>query len=145
MGIRIAEGGIAVGFGAADALVTAKITTKGPGNIPWPVYLEGAGIAAGFFGEKVGLPVEVRDTVMVSALALAGARLTRVAMAGNLAKGPSAWGGDYNLPAAAASGAGGGGNTPLLGGGRRNIRALPGVGGVSTWDAGAFEQPGVAG
>lgn len=141
------EGGVAVGFGAADALIAAKVTGTGPGRVPWPVYFEAAGIAAGFFGDKVGIPTEVRNTAMVSALALAGARLTRVALAGRLAQGPSAWGGDF---IAGASGdpslaSGGGGSTPLLGGGRRNIRALPGMGGVSTWDSSAFEAPGVAG
>lgn len=136
------ESGIAVGFGAADALITAKVTGAGPGRIPWPVYFEAAGVAAGFFGDKVGIPTEVRDVVGISALALAGSRLARVAMAGNLAKGPSAWGGDYTLPAATSTGGGGGGALPSS---RRNIRQLPGMGGVSTWDLTASEAPGVAG
>lgn len=135
------ESGLAVGFGAADALITAKVRGAGPGRIPWPVYFEAAGVAAAFFGDKVGITGEVRDVVGISALALAGSRLARVAMAGNLAKGPSAWGGDYNLPAAT----GGGGGGQALPSSRRNIRQLPGMGGVSTWDLTASEAPGVAG
>jgi hypothetical protein len=84
----------ALGFGAGDALVTAKVTGTGPGGIPWPVYYEAAGVAVMFFGDKVGLPAGVRDSAGISALALLGARVTRAAVKGQLMSGPRAWGGD---------------------------------------------------
>jgi hypothetical protein len=86
------EAGLAVGFGAADAAITKKVTGTGPGKIPWSVYFEAAGIALGFFGGTLGLGADVRDPVLISSLALAGQRATRYAMAGVLTN-PAGWAG----------------------------------------------------
>lgn len=139
---RLLEGGVALAFGAADAAVTAKVSGTGPGKVPWPVYLEGAGIAAGFFGGSIGIPAEARDSLLLSALALAGARVTRLAMAGKLAQGPAAWGGDGDTyPALVASGGDG------MGGGfsgASRARLLGRGGGFSLYPV-TQEAPGVAG
>jgi hypothetical protein len=143
------EGGVALGFGAGDALIAGKVAGMGPGGIPWPVLYEGAGVAVGFFGSKVGVPVEVRDTLLISSLSLAGARVTRAALAGKLMSGPKAWGGegdvggDYSF---ADSSSGGGRALPAA----RSIRALPGSRVGGGWSvSGGFvplaEAPGVAG
>lgn len=149
MGVRMLEGSVALGFGAADALIASKVVGTGPGGIPWPVLFEGAGVAVGFFGSKVGVPVEVRDTTLIAALALAGTRLTRSALAGKLMSGPKAWGGDAH---GGDYFAGGDYSDPSVGGGRattRSIRALPGSRGGGWSVSGGFvplaEAPGVAG
>ena len=147
MGVRLLEGGIAVGFGAGDALVASKVAGTGPGGIPWTVYYEAAGVATMLFGAKVGVSAEVRDTVGIAALSLAGARVTRAAVAGKLMAGPKAWGGDgeggdfYGDP-----GDGAGGGAPSS----RSIRALPGSNRGGGWSVtGGYvplaEAPGVAG
>jgi len=140
MAVRLVESAIAAGFGAGDALIQAKVKTKGPGNIPWGVIYEASGIAVGFFGDKVGLGADVRDSVLLASMALAGARLTRVSLAGNLAKGPSAWGGDFMSDPGGA--AGGGAAVPA----HPSVRLLAGHGGDSlpgTYPV--MESPGVAG
>jgi hypothetical protein len=96
----------AVGFGAADAVVGAKVTKKLPGNISAQVALEGAGILFGLFGQKLGFGADVRDPVMISALALAGARGAKLAMAGNLFK-PGQWSSVGGYDGFAAGGAAG--------------------------------------
>lgn len=152
MGVRMLEGGVALGFGAGDALIAAKVAGMGPGGIPWPVYYEAAGIAAGLFGSKLGIPAEVGDVAMIAALSLGGARLTRSALAGKLMVGPKAWGGDAHggdysggyLDGGVATG-GVAFATP------RSIRALPGIAGrgggwsVSGGYVPLAEAPGVAG
>jgi len=90
--IRLVEGAVAVGFGAADAMVQSK-TGTGPGGVPWVVIFEGAGAAAGLFGDKIGVPSEMRDPLAFASLSLIGARLAHAAQAGTLAQGPKAWGG----------------------------------------------------
>lgn len=84
---------VAVGVGAADALAAAKIP-QAPLGVPAPVWLEALAVGLGFWGERVGIRGQSKDALLVSGLALAGARLTRVAMTGKLAAGPRAWGGD---------------------------------------------------
>jgi hypothetical protein len=150
--VRMTEAAVAVGFGAADALVAAKVKGLGPGKIPWPVYLEGAGIAAGLFGDKVGIGTEIRDSVLFASLTLAGSRVTRVAMAGALLKGPAAWGGAGGDPTYSLSaGQGGDQLSDGAGGGTRSVRLLAGrrapsggVGGASIYPA-MSEMAGVAG
>jgi hypothetical protein len=88
--IRLTEGAVAVGLGAADAFIEDH--GNGPGGIPWVVYLEAVALAAGLFGEKVGLGTEIRDPLAFAGLTLAGSRLTDAAQAGKLAAGPRAWG-----------------------------------------------------
>jgi hypothetical protein len=140
----------AVAFGAGDALVTGKVTGSGPGGIPWPVLYEGAGVVAGFFGEKVGIPAQVRDSVLISSLALAGARLTRAALAGKLMSGPKAWGGDHAYGgdySSLSDGSGGGGQAVLPGPARLRVMNQARGGGFSlTGSAVPFLEPaGVAG
>lgn len=155
MGVRLLEGGVALGFGAGDALIASKVAGMGPAGIPWPVYYEAAGVAAGLFGRKVGIPAEVGDVAMIAALSLGGARLTRAALAGKLMSGPRAWGGDAHggdYTGGYLDGSGG-----LATGGvaayatPRSIRALPGIAGrgggwsVSGGYVPLAEAPGVAG
>lgn len=141
--IRLGHGAVAVGFGAIDAVVSAKVA-QAPLGVPAPVWLEGLGVAAGWFGGKVGIDADIRDPLLVSSLALAGSRLTRVAMAGKLAQGPRAWGGDMDAAAAALPAAGGRGSLPA---GRPAVRALgPGaVGGSLSLYPPLQERSGVAG
>lgn len=150
--IRLIHGGVALGFGAADALISAKVGQSGPLGVPVPVYLEGAAIAAGLWGDKVGLSADVRDPLLLSALGLAGARLTRVAIRGQLTQGPRAWGGDLDVSADAAGrgGEGGGGRSAAIAQlpARSGVRMLPGraaVGGAFSLYPGAQESAGVAG
>lgn len=158
MGIRLldTEHLVAVGFGAGDALVTAKVKGMGPGGIPWPVLYEGVGVVAGLFGSKVGIPPAVRDSVLISSLALAGSRLSRVAMAGKLMTGPKAWGGDsaggdfnFGDPSQATGGAAlPAGSFPAAFAGRPGLRALTGRGGgwsISGAQVPFAEAPGVLG
>lgn len=91
--IRIVEGAVAVAAGAVDALVQSKVAGSGPGGIPWIVYAEAGMVGAGLFGDKIGLPSEVRDPLAFAGLTLAGARLTHAAAGGALLQGPKAWGG----------------------------------------------------
>lgn len=93
--VRLLHGGVAIAVGAADALVTANVKQMGPGGIPFPVYLEAGAIVLGLVGDKVGVPSDARDALLISGLALGGARLTRVAAKGSLMAGPKAWGGDF--------------------------------------------------
>ena len=86
------EAGLAVGIGAADAAIAKKVTGTGPGKVPWAVYFEAAGIAAGVFGGTLGLGSDIRDPILISSLALAGQRATRYAMAGVLMN-PAGWAG----------------------------------------------------
>lgn len=143
--IRLVEGGIGVGFGAVDALVATKVTTKGPGGISWPVYLEGAGVLAGLFGNKIGLNTEHADALAISALTLAGARLARAAATGALMQGPRAWGGDGDASAMFDSGA----SAPALpGSAAASIRLLPGrtaQQSAFSMSPVLFEAPGVTG
>ena len=122
--IRLTEGAVALGFGAADAFVENKVTSAGPGGVPWVVYLEALGLVGGLFGEKIGLSPEIRDPLAFSALTLAGARLSDAASAGQLAAGPKAWGkslGAYSSGLGAM-------NTPpsLPANAAASIRLLPG-------------------
>lgn len=140
---------MAAGFGAGDALVTSKVAGAGPGGIPWSVYYEGAGIAAMLFGGRVGIPAEVRDSVGLSAIALAGARLTRAALSGKLMSGPQAWGGDQLVGGDYSLADGSGGGAALPGAHVARIRALSagrGGGWNTTGDLVPFkEAPGVMG
>jgi hypothetical protein len=147
VGVRLLEGGVALGFGAGDALVASKVTGMGPGGIPWTVYYEAVGIAAGLFGDKVGLSSEIRDPLLFSALSLAGVRATRAALAGKLMSGPKAWGGHGEGGDVFGTWAGdpgsGGMAYPAIAGPR--VRAMPGRGGgFSVWPV-TQEAPGVAG
>lgn len=148
--IRLIHGGVALGFGAADALISAKVATSGPFGVPVPVLLEGAAVAAGLWGDKVGLPADVRDPLLLSALGLAGARLTKVALRGQLASGPRAWGGDLDLAADAGGRGGDAGRSGAIAQlpARSGVRMLPGrvaVGGAFSLYPGAQESAGVAG
>jgi hypothetical protein len=146
--IRLLHGGIALGFGAVDALVSSKVT-QAPAGIPASVILEGVGVAAGLWGDKVGLDADVRDPLLLGALAMAGARLTRAAAAGKLMAGPKAWGGDPFY----STSTGGDFADPGMGGARSMpappaVRVLPGQvargGGYQLYPA-SQEAPGVAG
>lgn len=135
------EGGVAVGFGAIDAIITSKVKSAGPGGIPWPVIYEVGGLAVGMFGGKVDVPSEVRDTVLVSSLALLGSRGARLAMSGKLLAGPKAWGGINTADAV-------GGHAPSAATAARQLRALPGGrGGIGPggWYAPQREAAGVVG
>lgn len=148
MSIKLVEGAVAAGFGAADALVAAKVKGTGPGGIPWAVLLEGAGIAIGLVGEKVGIQSEVRDPILFASLTLAGARLSRAASSGNLMSGPKAWGGVAADTYRPAMGAGGGGGAAFRDGSTANLRLLPGrtAGmGPFTTSPTLFEAAGVTG
>ena len=130
-------------------MVAAKVARMGPGGIPFPVYYEAAGLALGFFGDKVGVGAEIRDTVLVSSLALLGSRVARAGLAGKLMAGPKAWGGEGDGYANIGAGGGEGGDYDLggvPGGGRSRVRMLPGArgGGFSVWPV-SQEAPGVAG
>jgi hypothetical protein len=150
MGVRLLEGGVALGFGAGDALIASKVSKMGPGGIPFPVYYEAAGVAAMLFGNKIGISPEVRDVVGIAALSLAGARVTRAALAGKLMSGPKAWGGDAHGGDffSADPGTGGGGPAAAFPT-SRTIRALPGGRGGGWSVSGGYvpiaEAPGVAG
>lgn len=155
MGVRMTEAAVAVGFGAADAFVTAKVSGAAPGGIPWPVVLEGVGLLGGLFGDKVGLGADVHQPLFFAAASLAGARLTRAAVSGKLMSGPKAWGGVgvvgnadpmYTLSAGAADMPPG-----SLGGGAGSVRLLAGraIGGRARGGASVYpamsETAGVAG
>jgi hypothetical protein len=146
--IRFMHGGIALAVGAGDALVTSKVTGTGPGGIPWAVYFESAAVAAGIFGGKIGIDADVRDPLLLSGLALAGARLTRVAAVGKLMSGPKAWGGEGgDFGSADASLASGGRGIAAIAG-RPAVRLLPGraaVGGSISLYPAQQEMAGVAG
>lgn len=156
MAVRLLHGGVALGFGAADAFVSSKVAQMGPGGIPFSVYLEAAGVVAGIWGDKVGVSADVRDPLLLSALGLAGARLTRAAMANKLMAGPKAWGGDpfygtstggdFNSVGGMYDGSGGAAQTPAIA--ARSVRLLPGraaVGGGYSLYPASQEAPGVAG
>ena len=146
--IRLTHGAVAFGFGAADALVTSRLTKLGPGGIPFSVYLEAAGVVAGVWGDKVGLNADVRDPLLLSALGLAGARLTRATLSNKLMAGPRAWGGDY----LSAGGDGdysmlAAGGSPALVAAPGRVRLLPGraVGGSIGIYPAQQEMAGIAG
>lgn len=147
--MRLLHGGVAIGIGAADALVTSKVAQRGPGGISFAVYLEAAAIAVGLWGSKVGVDAEVRDAALLSGLTLAGARITNAAAKGQLMAGPKAWGGD---PYYGTSTGGDGGDLAAGGAPARmapaSVRVLPGKaatgGGYSLFPA-SQEAPGVAG
>lgn len=152
MGVRMTEAAVAIGFGAVDAFVTAKVTATAPGGIPLPVVVEGAGVLGGLFGDKIGLGADIHQPLFFASAALLGARLTRAAVSGKLMSGPKAWGGVGGDPTYALS-AGMGGDQLALGGagGSRSVRLLAGrragasaVGGASVYPA-VSEAPGVAG
>jgi hypothetical protein len=144
MGVRLLEKSVALGFGAGEALVAGKVAGSGPGGIPWPVYYEAAGVAAMLFGDKIGIQAEVRDTVGIAALSLAGARVTKAALAGKLMSGPKAWGGDGEGGDLFAADPG-----AAAGGGARSIRQLQNGRGGGWSVTGTYvplaEAPGVAG
>ncbi len=120
--IRLVEGAVAVGVGAADAFIEDK--GAGPGGVPWVVYFDGLAIGAGLFGERFGLAREIADPLAFAALAVAGARLTDAAQAGKLAQGPRSWGasvGAYSHQMAAANAPAG-----LPAAAASSIRLLPG-------------------
>lgn len=150
--MRLLHGGVAIGIGAADALVTSKVSQRGPGGISFAVYLEAAAIAVGLWGSKVGVDAEVRDSALLSGLTLAGARLTNAAAKGQLMAGPKAWGGDPFYGTSTGGDAG-----DLAAGGMAGarfapappaVRVLPGKvaagGGYALYPA-TQESPGVAG
>jgi hypothetical protein len=89
----------------------------------------------------------VRDTLLLSALGLAGARVTRAAIAGKLMVGPKAWGGDAHGGDFMAGdiAAGGDYDASMGGAGRSRVRALPGRGGGFSLYPVSQEAPGVAG
>jgi hypothetical protein len=121
--LRLVEGAVAVGFGAADAFVQAK-SGNGPGGVPWVVYFEGLGAAAGLFGDKIGLSREIADPLEFAGMKLAGARLSHAASSGALMQGPKAWGGAvgaYSARTAAKAAPAG-----LPPGADQAIRMLPG-------------------
>lgn len=134
------EGGIALAVGAGDALVAAKVGGTAPGGIPWPVAYELGGVLVGIIGGKVGVPTEARDTVLLSSLALLGARGARVAMAGKLLSGPAAWGGVNTADAV-----GGGSHTMTAGAKRPQLVAAARGGGPGGWYAPTSEAAGVVG
>ena len=140
---------VAVGFGAGDALVTSKAVGTGPGGVPWPVLYEGAGVLAGFFGEKVGVRGAARDALLISSLTLVGARLTRNALAGRLMAGPKAWGGDYDASSSVSTGGGPAPLAQLPGPAKLRMLNQAGARGGGFSIAGAsvpfFEPAGVAG
>ena len=143
------EKAVALGFGAGDAVVASKVPGMGPGGIPWPVYYEAAGLAIGFFGNKVGVSEATRDTVLIAALAQLGARGARVAMAGKLMLGPRAWGGaegGYASGDMTSPGDAGTGGAPAMSAGRPRLLAGARAqgGGFSVWPV-SQEAPGVAG
>jgi len=111
--------------------------------VPWPVILEGAGVGVGFFHRQLKLDADLADPLFLSALTLAGARLTRNALSGKLLQGPRAWGGaEGGVPA--FGGVAGGGALPA----RPAIRALPSrvaVGGGFNLYPATQETAGVAG
>lgn len=120
--IRIVEGAVAVGLGAADAFIEDH--GNGPGGIPWVVYLEGLALAGGLFGDKLGLDAEIRDPLAFASLTLLGSRLTDAAQAGKLAMGPTAWGASLG---AYSSGLGAMNTPPSLpANAAASIRLLPG-------------------
>lgn len=120
--IRLVEGAVAVGVGAADAFIEDK--GNGPGGVPWVVYFDGLALAGGLFGEKVGLAPEIRDPLAFGALAVIGARLTDAAQAGKLSQGPKAWGASLG---AYSSGLGAMNTPPSLpANAAASIRLLPG-------------------
>jgi hypothetical protein len=138
--VQLLEAGINGAFGAADAAIAAKAGV-GPGGIPWSAYLEGAGLALGFFGGGLGVGSDIRDPVLMSALTMAGYRATKLQMAGKLFK-PKEW-----------AGVGGDGSSwdfggqtlypqfpPMLGAGGGRL----GRGGYPVSTTGA-EPPGIAG
>lgn len=150
--VKFTEAAVAVGFGAADALVASKISRTLPGGISAVTALEIGGVAVGLWGDKLGLSAEIHDPIFFSSAALLGARLTRAASAGKLLAGPSAWGGVGGDPTYALSaGAAGGDMLPSGGVPSRSVRLLAGrragsaaVGGASVYPA-ISESPGVAG
>jgi hypothetical protein len=151
--IRLLHGGVAVGVGAADALLTSKVSRRGPGGISFAVYLEALSVAAGLWGGRVGVDADVRDSLLLAGLTLGGARLTNAAAKGQLMAGPKAWGGDpfYGTSTGGDYGQGGmfdnAGGAPSLPA-PRAVRVLPGRaavgGGYSIYPA-TQEAPGVAG
>jgi hypothetical protein len=143
MSVQLMEALTASGFGAADAVIAAKVTQKLPGNIPMSVGFEAAGILVGMFGQKFGLGADIRDPIMISALALGGARAARLGMAGKLFQ-PSQWGsvggdggGDSGYAAAAS--------VPVLPASRApGVRRIGGRGGYGIYPY-QEEMGGVAG
>jgi hypothetical protein len=146
------ESGIAVGFGAVDAVVDTKGTTNwgaGALNQRWSLVLEVGGLLAAMFGSKVGLhSSEVTTPIGVASLTLLGRRAARYATAaggvGNLFK-PGQWagmggeGGDF-------VGGGNGGDSSILqlGAGGGKFDRIPGRGGYPLYPPTA-EAPGIAG
>lgn len=122
--IRLVEGAVAAGVGAADAFISDK-AGAGPGGIPWNVLYEGGVLAVGLFGDKLGISAEIRDPMAFAGITIAARRLVKAADAGTLAQGPKAWGatarGAYSSGVAAA-------NTPpsLPYNAAASIRLLPG-------------------
>lgn len=147
MSVRLVEHGLMAGFGALDVAVSAKTGTTGfpgPLNQKWSLYLEVAGIAAGLWGSKVGVPAEIRTSVAAGAFTMLGARAARYAMAGNLLK-PGSWAG---MGGDALGGDGDSGNAMQLGSGGAApgpvLKIRGGVGGYPTYPP-TSEAPGIAG
>lgn len=90
MSVQLMESITAAGFGAAEQLIDSKVKQTLPGGIPMGVGLEVGGILFGLFGQKFGASASLRDPIMISALALAGARAVRLQQAGKLFQ-PSQW------------------------------------------------------
>jgi hypothetical protein len=141
MSVRLTEAAISAGFGAADAAVSAR-GGLGPGKMPWALYLEGAGAAAGLWGGMLKLSGEVRDTLLISSLTLLGRRATIYGMKGALTK-PALWGGiggDGTFADTSGYDAG----VAVASGGGPNARLMQARGGYPLYPA-SQESAGIAG
>jgi hypothetical protein len=145
------ESGVAVGFGAVDALADTKGTTNwgtGALNQKWSLVLEVGGLLVAMFGSKVGIhSTDITTPVGVSSLALLGRRAARYSMAaggvGNLFR-PGAWAGMGGEGGDFVGGGNGDSSVIQLAAGGGKYDRVPGRGGFPTYPPTA-EAPGIAG